>query len=133
MNGAAAERGARERRERRGAEDARRLRNARESLEPLSTTNEARCIARFAIRAALISPGPLTLGKSLWRSAHAKVSFPRTKVTGEPKPDEEMHGTVCFVVAAMAVWEWKVRVASKDFRIKDKSPVRCDRVVSSLL
>lgn len=61
-------------------ENARRVRNARESLEPLSTTNEARCIA-FAIRAVLISPDRLTLGKTLQRSAHAKVSFPRIKVT----------------------------------------------------
>ncbi|KYM80043.1 hypothetical protein ALC53_09569 [Atta colombica] len=61
----------------------RQLRNARESLEPLSTTNEVRYIARSPF-ATLISPNPLTLGKSLWRSAHAKVSFPRTKVTGNP-------------------------------------------------
>lgn len=42
-----------------------RVRNARESLEPLSTTNEARCIA-FAIRAVLICPDRLTLGKTLY-------------------------------------------------------------------
>lgn len=122
MNGAARSGGgekkrrvSREELSRRGENErrTRRLRNARESLEPLSTTNEARYIARspFARRAALISPSPLTLGKSLWRSAHAKVSFPRTKVTGKPKRDERIRGDArygllyCSNDASRSVWE----------------------------
>lgn len=94
--------------------------------------------ARYSRGARPLSPpGLLTLGKSLWRSAHAKVSFPRTKVTGQPKRDEDSrrYGLLyCSNNSRVAV-EGVSRVKSLELKTKIsiRYSLRSSRFVSSIL